>query len=52
VIPYVEKGDSISGVELYLRMAIPMFIFNNILFFTLFENILPVFAEITSFGDR
>jgi hypothetical protein len=56
---YTEKIESIfpklmtySLVELIIRLYIPIFMFCFILFYLIFECLVPAYAELATFGDR
>jgi sterol O-acyltransferase len=52
VLPYIEIGDQISGVELIARIILPLCVFMILIFYIIWECILNFFGEITRFGDR
>ncbi|KRX03881.1 hypothetical protein PPERSA_04759 [Pseudocohnilembus persalinus] len=52
VIPYIELGDQIGGLQLMCYIVLPMTLFSMISFVLIFEATMNAFAEITYFGDR
>ncbi|KRX06313.1 hypothetical protein PPERSA_06284 [Pseudocohnilembus persalinus] len=52
IMPHVAKGDSISIIELLIRLILPALVLTLTIFYVIWEGICNVFAEVTRFADR